>query len=71
MNAQEIKLIAWIRKGQNWQRADLDNPEFVGDGLRDIDDARDAAREAIDYIGEECESVEIHIDGELVETVSR
>ena len=68
MNAQEIKLIAVLTNGN---RNDLDAPEFVGEGLRDQDDAREAARDAIDYIGEDCESVEIYIDGELAETVNR
>lgn len=27
----------------------LDQPEFVGDGLRTLDDAIDAARDAMDY----------------------
>ena len=66
--AQEITMIAVLKNGN---RTDLDAPEFVGDGLRNLDDARDAAQEALDYIGVDCEAVEIHADGELVETVGR
>lgn len=68
MAHQEIKMIG-ILKSFDWEY--LDTPEFIGEGLRDIDDARDAAREAIDYIGDDCDAVEIYVDGELVETVRR
>ena len=66
--AQEITMTAVLTNGI---RIDLDAPEFVGEGIRNIDDARDAAQEALDYIGDDCEAVEIRVDGELAETVGR
>lgn len=66
-----IQMIAIVREGINCNRCELSEPEFVGDGLMSIEDAREAAMDALYYIGERAEWVEIYEDGELVETVRR
>lgn len=66
-----IQMIAIVRKGINCNRFELSGHEFVGDGLMGIEDAREAAMNALYDIGEMVECVEIYEDGELVETVRR
>lgn len=64
----EYKVIAVMKDGS---KQSLDNPEFIGECLHGIDDAEQAAYDAIKYIGEErVDRIDIYDNGEHVKSVS-
>lgn len=64
----EYNIMAVMKDGSKQM---LDNPGFVGSGLHSIDDAEQAAYDAIKYIGEErVDRIDIYDNGEFVKSVS-
>ena len=53
MAENNFKLTAWIQYlhiDNSWRLEALDQPEFIGDGLDTLEKAREAAKDAIEYI---------------------
>lgn len=56
-----------LAKFEDGRCEELNQPEFIGEGLKTRDEAIEAARDAADYIGRESlERIEILRDGEVV-----
>ena len=62
-----IRLEAMLRNGLT---IDLAQPEFIGDKITNISEAREAAECAIDYIGRtRVKAIKIIMDEQLIEVV--
>lgn len=64
----EYNMMAVMKDGSSQS---LDNPEFIGEGLHSIDDAKQAALDAIEYIGSgRVDRIDIYYNGDLVQSIS-